>query len=288
MSRSSFERPVRVKAIEVTTGRPGGDDKLEAGDLEISADGKKFTAVAKFKDGAASAKLPDGKEIAAVRVHPADGLKHPLTIREFGIHSSPGCTTFKNPIEVFVDVSDAPEMKDWAEKCARVCERTYPMIVEQLASDHFQPAHEVHMTLKRDYRGVAATGGTHIVGAVKWFKEHPEDVGAMVHETVHVVQAYHSRGNPGWLVEGIADYVRFFKYEPGNLGRINPDRSHYNGSYRVTAAFLAYLVDKHDPQIVRKLNAAMRAGKYNDQLFKDYTGKTLEELDDAWRATLKR
>jgi hypothetical protein len=144
------------------------------------------------------------------------------------------------------------------------------------------------MTLKSDYRGVAATGGNHIVGSVKFFKEHPDDVGAMVHETVHVVQSYRGQRNPGWLVEGVADYVRFFKFEPGNLGPINAERSHYNGSYRVTAAFLAFLVERYDKDIVRKLNHLMRTGEYGEESFKELTGKTLDQLDDEWRATLTK
>jgi hypothetical protein len=282
----TFDKPVAVKSISVATGRDNGADKLEAGELEVSADGKKFESVAKFKEGAADAKT-SGQSIAAVRIHPADGIKHPLVIREINVDSEPEVQKFKYPVEFIVDVSDAPEMQEWADKCARVCERTYPMINEQLASDNFRPARVVHITLKKDYRGVAATGGTHITGAVKWFKDHPDDVGAMVHETVHVVQAYRGRGNPGWLVEGVADYIRFFKYEPGHVGPISADRSHYNGSYRVTASFLEYLVDKYDKEIVKKLNAAMRTSKYSDSLFKDYTGKDLEDLDAEWRTTLK-
>jgi hypothetical protein len=281
----TFDKPVAVKSITVATGRTNGDDKLEAGQLEVSADGKKFESIAKFTDGAANANTA-GRQIAAVRIHPAD-LKHPLVIREIDVDSKQEVAKFKYPVEFIVDVSDAPEMQEWADKCIRVCERAYPMINEQLASDGFRPARVVHMTLKK-MNGVAYTGGTHITGAVKWFKDHPDDVGAMVHETVHVVQAYRGRGNPGWLVEGVADYIRFFKYEPGHVGPISADRSHYNGSYRVTASFLAYLVDTYDPQIVKKLNEAMRTGKYNDQLFKTYTGKDLEELDDQWRSTLKR
>ena len=86
---------------------------------------------------------------------------------------------------------------------------------------------------------------------MKYFKDHPDDIGAMVHETVHVVQRYRTRNNPGWLVEGIADYVRFYKYEPGKLRPLNPNRAKYDGSYKVTAQFLAYLSDKYDKEIVR-------------------------------------
>jgi hypothetical protein len=123
---------------------------------------------------------------------------------------------------------------------------------------------------------------------VKFFKDHPDDVGAMVHETAHVVQHYRGRGNPGWLVEGVADYVRFFKFEPGNLGRIDANRARYNSSYRVTAAFLAYVTEKYDRELVLKLNKLMREGNYREEIFKDLTGKTVQELDEEWRETLKR
>ncbi len=285
-----FDKPVSVKSIAVATGRPNGEDKLEAGTLEVSRDGSAFEELAsKFNEGTISADA-DSHKIKAIRVRPTDDMKHPLVIREITIDSTPHVATFKYPVEIAVDVSDAPEMKEWADKCVRICERAYPMINEELASDGFKPAHFAKMTFKKDYRGVAATGHTRITGSVKYFQDHPDDFGAMVHETVHVVQAYgYGRGNPGWLVEGIADYVRFFKFEPGKVGRLgNPDRLHYNGSYRVTARFLNYVTEKYDKQLVKKLNAAMRQGKYSDDLFKDYTGKTVTELDDEWRASLKK
>jgi hypothetical protein len=285
-----FETPVSVKSIAVATGRPDGKDKLDSPALEVSKNGKEFEALAcKFGNGDISANGA-GTAVKAVRIRPTEDSKHPLVIREITIDSTPQVAVFKYPIEIAVDVSDAPEMKDWADKCVRICERAYPMINEELASDGFKPAHFAKMTFKKDYRGVAATGRTRITGSVKYFQDHPDDFGAMVHETVHVVQAYgYGRGNPGWLVEGIADYIRFFKYEPGKVGRLgNPDRLHYNGSYRVTARFLNYVTEKYDKQLVKKLNAAMRQGKYSDDLFKDYTGKTVTELDDEWRASLKK
>jgi hypothetical protein len=121
---------------------------------------------------------------------------------------------------------------------------------------------------------------------VSYFQKNPNDIGAMVHETVHCVQLYRGRGNPGWLVEGVADYLRFFKYEPGKAGRLNPERAKYDGSYRVTAAFLNYVEENHSRGIVKKLNAAMREGKYKEELWKEITGKTLEELGQQWRASL--
>jgi hypothetical protein len=283
-----FTKPVSVKSVEVTTGRPKGGDQLDAGTLEVSVDGKTFEAIGTFSKGVARGK-PDGKQaIRAVRIRTSKDLKHPLAIREIAIESEPAVTVFKYPVEFIIDVSDAPEMKEWADKAARICERQYRMINEELKVDGYRPPRVVTMTLKKNYNGVAAAGGGRITGSVRYFKSHPDDVGAMVHETVHIVQQYRSRNNPGWLVEGVADYVRFFKYEPGTLRSLRPDQAKYNGSYRVTAAFLAFVVDKHDKELIRKLNALMREGKYREESFKDITGKTVKELEEEWQASLRK
>lgn len=282
----AFDQPVAVTSIAVTTGTPEGDVRIEAGHVEVSADGENFESIAVLADGAAAAHF-DERSVRAVRLKPDREHDHPVAISEIKIDSRPAVTTFKYPVEFVVDVSDAPEMGAWAEKVAGICQRAYPMINDELQSEGFRPPHLITMTLKSDYRGVAATSGDRIVGSVRFFKEHPDDVGAMVHETTHVAQHYRGRRNPGWLVEGVCDYVRFFKFEPGHLGPIDPERAHYNGSYRVTAAFLAYLVEKYDDQLVRKLNALMREGRYHDEVFQTLTGKTLDELDEEWRTTLK-
>ncbi|HTU22945.1 MAG TPA: basic secretory protein-like protein [Gemmataceae bacterium] len=280
----SVNKPVALRSVRVTTGLPTGENKLDVGTLEISVDGKRFAELAKFHDGVAEAK-PDGRKVQAVRIKPLKDLKHPLVIHEIVLRSDPSVAVFKYPVEYSVDVSDAPEMKEWAEKAARICEQQYTMINEELKADGYQPPRRVRMRLKK-IDGVAYASGSRITGSVKYFKRHPDDFGAMVHETVHVVQNYRARGNPGWLVEGIADYIRFFKYEPGKLGRIDARRARYDGSYRMTAAFLAYLTEKYDKQIVRKLNKMMRAGEYKKEAFHKWTGKVLEQLGDEWRATL--
>lgn len=283
----AFDQAVAAKSIAVATGRADGSDHLNAGRLEISEDGKTFEVFAQFAEGLARGEL-QGRKIRALRIRPEANLAHPLVISEILIDSEPVIACFKYPIEFTVDVSDAPEMRDWAEKVARICERAYPMINEELKGEGFRPPHQVTMTLKKSYRGVAEAGGGRITGSVKYFTDHPDDVGAMVHETAHIVQNYRRRGNPGWLVEGVADYVRFFKFEPGNLGRIDAQQAHYNSSYRVSAAFLAYVTVKYDKDVVLKLNKLMRDGNYRDDVFKDLTGKTLEELDEEWRAMLAR
>jgi hypothetical protein len=280
-----LDRPVTAKSVVVTTGRPNGGDQLKAGSLEIAADGKNFEFLAPFAEGLAAAK--PNRKIRAVRVKVNGDLNKPLIIREIVIDSDPAVTIFRNPVEFIVDVSEVPEMKEWAEKAARICERNYPIICEELQSEGFKPRTVITMTLKKNYKGVAAASGDRITGSASYFKSHPDDFGAMVHETVHCVQAYRSGKNPGWLVEGIADYIRFFRYEPGKLGKISPDRARYDGSYRVTAAFLNYIAEKYDKELVRKLNKAMREGDYNPGIWKALTKKSVQELGEEWRALLQ-
>jgi len=282
-----FDKPVAASAIMVVTGQPDGSDRLERGSLEVADDGSTFVPITAVEDGMARVQL-DRRLVQAVRIKAVNDLEHSLVIREFTIDSVPPVATFKYPIEFIVDVTDAPEMKEWAMRVARICERAYPMINEELKTDGFKPRHVITMTLKNDYRGVAATSGGRITGSVKFFKDHADDVGAMVHETVHCVQSYRARNNPGWLVEGVADYVRFFKFEPGKLRPLDPERVRYNGSYRITAQFLAYLVEHYDREIVLKLNRIMREGQYGEDVWENLTGKPVEELDEEWRASLRR
>ena len=282
----TFDQPVALKSVAVVTGRPNGDDALADGVLEVSVDGTAFESAATFEKGRAT---PDvGRSVKAVRVRPTADLKTPLVVREITINSETRVTTFRYPVEFTLDVTDAPEMREWAEKVVRVCERQYPMICDLLASDGNRPPTQIRMTFRASYNGVAEAGGGRITGSVKYFKSHPEDVGAMVHETAHCVQNYRARGLPGWLVEGIADYVRFWKFEPGTAGRLNPERAKFDASYRTSAAFLAFVADKYDSQVVTKLNALMREGKYSVGAWKTLTGKTVEELNQEWRQSLVR
>jgi hypothetical protein len=105
---------------------------------------------------------------------------------------------------------------------------------------------------------------------------------------VHVVQSYRRGPRPGWLVEGIADYIRFFRYEPESARpHPNPTRAKYSDSYRTTGHFLNWAQTKYDKDLVIKLNTACREAKYAEGLWKEYTGKTLEELGAEWKESLK-
>jgi hypothetical protein len=201
---------------------------------------------------------------------------------------------------VTIDATDAPDLKDWAQtKLLPVCDEWYPKIVEMLPSDGYTAADHFTIRFRDDMgRTPAATGGRRIGCNISWFRRNRdgEAIGAVVHEMVHVVQDYgrarrdnpSASNNPGWMVEGIADYIRWFLYEPEKRGAEvrDPLRAHYDGSYRVTANFLDWVARTYDADLVRTMNAAMRAGRYSDDLWKQCTGKTVAELGAEWTAHL--
>ncbi len=205
------------------------------------------------------------------------------------LHAEPSTRPTSAPaVKITVDISDAPELKDFADKVQIVADKWYPIIVEKLPSEGFVAPTQVSIVFKKDYKGVAAAAGKNVVASVKYFTDHQDDLGAFVHELTHVVQHYTRGDRPGWLVEGIADYIRFYSYEPvKNRPHPNPDRSNYTDSYRTTAAFLDWVSTTYDKDLVVKLNTACRQAKYSEQLWKDYTGKTLDELNTGWKESLR-
>lgn len=204
---------------------------------------------------------------------------------------------------ISMDVTETPDLAEWVrEELSPVVKEWYPKIVALLPSEGYSAPRRVRIFFSDTMRGVAATGGTRIRCAAGWYRRNLEGeaLGSVVHELVHVVQQYGRAGRrggsttrpPGWLVEGIADYIRWFLYEPETRGaeisRRSLGRAQYNRSYRVSANFIDWVTRTHDKDIVLKLNAAAREGRYKEELWKEYTGRTVEELGKEWKAQLEK
>ncbi len=199
--------------------------------------------------------------------------------------------------EATIDTTETPDLTAWAHsELAPVVGQWYPKIVALLPSEGYEAPKKFDIFFGKEAAGVAATRGTHITCSADWYRKNlkGEALGSVVHELVHVVQQYGGRGAlgrpPGWLVEGLADYVRWYLYEPQSHGAdISPRRAagaRYDGSYRVSANFLNWLATKHGTEVIAKLNAASRESKVGPDLWKTLTGSSVEELGTAWQLTL--
>lgn len=141
---------------------------------------------------------------------------------------------------------------------------------------------KIYFVIDPAYTGVAATGNGVARYNPKWLKDHPEDIDVVTHEVMHVVQNYGNTTAPGWLTEGIADYVRYV-YGVNNVnGKWTlpnyKDGQNYSNSYRITARFLVWLEKNVKPGIVEALDKAARDKSYTADIWKTQTGKTLDEL----------
>lgn len=190
-------------------------------------------------------------------------------------------------VKVTVDTTEVPDLAGWGEEAKELVQKWHPIISELLRSDGFTPPAEIRIVFRKNMKGVAHTQGATITIAADWVKKHPDDYGMVVHELTHAVQDYRGNG-PSWLVEGIADYVRFYHYEPKTKLMVNPRRASYRDGYRTTAMFLAWIEKTHDRDIVRQLNESLRKGEYRDELFKTRTGKTVDELWDSFVTSLEK
>ncbi|MEO9590380.1 basic secretory protein-like protein [Rhodopirellula bahusiensis] len=183
------------------------------------------------------------------------------------------------------DFTEVPALENWVKQdLIPACELWYPRIVQQLASEDFEPPTEFTIQFDADMRGVAFTRGKDVFGAGSWYLANLEGeaTGSIVHELVHVVQQYpRRRGNrpPGWLVEGIADHIRWYQYEPTEKRRrINWERSSYDDAYFASATFLDAIVQFIDPDAVSKVNAACRQGRYTEEYWVKQYGKSPSEI----------
>jgi hypothetical protein len=203
-----------------------------------------------------------------------------------------------------LDATIAPDLMDWADNELRpVVQEWYPKLVEMLPSEGFHAPTNITLVFRDNMGGTpASAGGSRINLNAGWFRRNlkGEARGSVVHEMVHVVQSYgrarrtnpNATRTPGWLVEGIPDYIRWFLYEPQTKGaeitQRNLARARYDASYRVTGNFLNWVTQSYAKDLVQKLNVAAREGKYTEELWKEITGKSLQALGDEWKQANER
>ena len=212
--------------------------------------------------------------------------------------AAPCVVEVQNSTELVFDTSAAPDLRKWTEeKFAPAIREWVVKLSDLMASDGWTPPKDITFTfVNTDGSAPAwARAATRKVCLnAKWFRGNlgGQALGATIHELTHIMQAYESEGQnaencPTWAVEGFADYVRWMLFEPESNGcgfvLKNPVRYHYDGSYRITAHFFAFVESRH-PGTLKKLNAALRDHSFdNGKFWKAATGKTVEALDAEWR-----
>jgi len=217
------------------------------------------------------------------------------------------------PVHIFVDVSYAPDAGEFALKTTPLLLEWYPRVNAILyGPDHPLPFDNVVVTFAHGLDHPAFTTGNLIHISADVLRNRRDSYeGMVVHELTHVVQHYPQvQADAGWVVEGIADYVRHQAYEKDIVPTLRIDRQgHLTGysdsepyfdmlekngvdlrdkgylrTYTVASTFLFWLETRKDRQIVRELNGMLAQGKYSPVLFAQFCG---EPLDALWADFVK-
>lgn len=191
-------------------------------------------------------------------------------------------------VVVKLDTTQVPELADWGEEARDLMIEWHPRFTNLLASKGFAPPGRMELILQKSDKGIGGTAGSRITVSSHWIEKHPEDIGLVAHELVHIIQRYPSP-QPGWVTEGIADYMRWAIYEGKPLGffPVSKKEQGYRDSYRVAAGFFLWLESDQAPGIVRRLNTAMRNRAYEDALFEKAAGKPLDQLWGEYQVSRK-
>jgi hypothetical protein len=211
-------------------------------------------------------------------------------------------------VRVLLDISYAADAGDFALKTSPLLLDWYPRINAILyGPDHALPFNTLIVTFQHGQNYPAfATGNVIHISADALNNRQDSYEGMVVHELTHVVQHYpNGQADAGWLIEGIADYVRHKTYERDIKPTMNINaqghaygytrkepyfhsletqavdltQKGYLQSYTVASSFLFWLETRRDKQIVHRLNQALSEGQYTPDLFSKFCG---QRLDDLW------
>jgi hypothetical protein len=190
--------------------------------------------------------------------------------------------------KLFTDAVPDPSEPVWAASQA-ACRTLFHDASE------VKPVSDVTLIVE-DYAGVAGTAGNLVHLSTRYLKTQADrgvdlrlEITGILHFSLSLV--YENSGAdgdpapPGWLVVGIADYVRL---QSGYLDRAGRAKGgSYDSSSQATAFFLDYLMGKN-PNLVYSLNQrlAPTAPPWSNDVFVSLMGTDLDTLWAEYQATL--
>jgi hypothetical protein len=181
---------------------------------------------------------------------------------------------------VFDDKADEEKLKAFGSRSRELIQEWEPKVAAVLGTAEAKRPKQLTVRFK-DMDGVAYWDGKAITVSTRYAAKHPDDVMLVVHELTHVLQGY--RKIPGWMTEGLADYVRFGIAEGGKFGiRLDPVKNKPRDSYRVTG-YLILQAEKAHPGLVKKLHLAGVSGGDVEKVWAEHCGQT---IDESWAEAL--
>ena len=205
------------------------------------------------------------------------------------------CAAASAAPEIKIDASNAPELAEWARTAVKPELEKFAAVIEKRFPARMPDANDGPITFRFD--NIAPTPAycrsilREITMDIEFAKNEKEGeaVGAAIHELVHVYQA--GQNAPGWFIEGMADYLRWFVYEPEKNGAPFPAsaarRAPKLGEHpRIAANFLNWFsLEYGEKSLLDVHEYYFGTGKgRTETIWKSLTGKTLNALQADWIA----
>ena len=187
------------------------------------------------------------------------------------------CHKSYESVSVHLKVSQVPQLENWGFHAKELIKLWSPRISRILDIEDYP--HNIDLTIQKSDEGIAFADSNAITVSSHWIEKYPEDIGLIVHEAAHLVQLY-PEFEPGWVTEGIADYIRWHLYEKKLLEwfPIGEDEKGYEAAYRITGGFFLWITIHKNADFIKILNTSMKNGEYEEAIFFQYTGKDLDVL----------
>ncbi|BDS08591.1 hypothetical protein NT6N_36310 [Oceaniferula spumae] len=164
----------------------------------------------------------------------------------------------------------------------------WPKLITMLGAPAEHTHRDVVIRFEKKMDHPAHASGNVITISAEHLERDPADTkGVFVHELTHVIQRY-PVGQPSWFIEGAADYTRFKLHTTdrwAKWNRTHVDHSKPFGHYWHSAAFLLYLDETYQKPVMQTVSKALRSNKYQETIWKEITGKTLEQLAADYKSS---
>lgn len=194
--------------------------------------------------------------------------------------SCPAARADPLPLTIDLDLAAAPQLQAYGEEMRRRAFGWWTIINDALSFPGYSPTKRIIFRFSNDMPSTLAglAQGHLILMNAPYITAHPTYFNYAAHEMVHIYQAY-PLGTPKWLLEGIADYVRYYVLFPQDRERdYNAVNAYYTDGYQKGAALLDWVERTHGVGSVRQLNATLHRGADGEALLERMTGMRLSQI----------
>lgn len=159
----------------------------------------------------------------------------------------------------------------------------------EISSTYFHQASSKTATIvvNPSYDGAPYIENNSLIISPKWLSDTSDSSQILLHEFIRMALAYPQTAE-SWIADGIASYVADslgFNTDAGGFPSYDETQNYTDGG-SVTAAFLLWVNQNTVPDLINKIDSAVRNSEYTEQTWYSITGKTVNFLWDTYAGKL--